>query len=154
MIAITIDPDLVTSLIEAAGALLLLVVSVIVLPWLRKRAQADKTLTDRDRYEAVLDMIDAAVVPAVAATEQVVARKLRVAKPDPGHLNQDQADKALSEAMIRVYDHLDEGRIRQIRETMGIDRAKLDELLRTHIEAYVYRMKQQAQSADPDEAFE
>lgn len=142
--AALLTPETGGVLIELVGAVVLVAASVWLLPWLRARAAAAKTEAQRSAYQAAVDALDQAIGPAVAATEQVVASKLRAAEPSPGKLDAAQATRALSNAVERTVDHFGSAELVKLMAALGISRDDLDHVIRTRIEAAVLHLKRDA----------
>lgn len=129
-----LTPELTGAVLELVSAGAVLVVTYLVAPWLRGKAKSQAAT-------AAIDALVGAVGPAVAATEQVVARKLRAAKPLVGLLTPDQAEHALVDALDRVALQLGPARFDALAKALGKDHEGLLELVRSHIEAAVLRLK-------------
>lgn len=147
MIAITLSPDLGGELVELVGAVFMCVASIWLIPWLRRRALKAKTEDMRAAYLAAIDKLDAAIGPAVAATEQTVARKLRVTEPEPGKLSTSQAEQALSHAVEGVLSHFGDQQLDEIAGALGRTREDLVKVIRTRVEAGVHKLR--AHAAQP-----
>lgn len=132
-----IDPDLAGAALELAGACAVLVVTYLVAPWLRSKAKSQAAA-------AAIDALVGAVGPAVMATEQVVARKLRASEPASGSLTPAQAELALVDALDRIALHFGPERLDAIAAALGKDRDGLLELARSHVEAAVLDLKGRA----------
>lgn len=150
LVLAALDPTLADALIEGVGALVLLVLSFFVLPWLR--AQAGKTKSERVRTAALmaLDLLDRAAIPAVRATEQTVAAKLRASPPAVGVLTAEQAPLVLADAVARVLEHYGPGKLDEIAKALGLpDTAALRPVIVSRIEAAVHVLRA-SQSPAPD----
>ncbi len=140
MLSFFMDPDVLSALIEMSGAIVLCVLSAFIIPWLRARAAA----ANSQAMSAAVEAISAAAGPAVAATEQLVARKLRATAPAIGSLTTDQAGAALAESVARVAGHFGEDKLEAVGKILGKSREELDELIKTHVEAAVLKLKASA----------
>lgn len=127
--------DLAGALIEIVGAVVLITVSAVVLPWLRKRYTGDAAT-------AVLNALEAAVGPAVLATEQTVARRMRATAPSVGSLSAPQAAAVLADAVDRALGVFGEDKLDAFAKALGFeDRAALRPVLVSLIEARVHELK-------------
>lgn len=119
-----------------------LVLAVWGIPWLRSLSQSQ-------RYQAALDQIDRAIAPAVEYSEQVVAGRMRAPTPRPGEssLTTEGAEQALATAVHAVRGHFGSRQLATLARSLGVDtRQGLDGVLRTRIEAQVYRARQARRS--------
>lgn len=119
--------------LDLASALAVVLMSAVVTPWLRRYAKTKAT-------QQLLDALGAAVAPAVAATEQVVARRLRASKPRPGHLTTEQAEVALADALARIV-AAHPKLLDNVGRVLGLDDEGVMALVRTQVEAAVGRLK-------------
>lgn len=140
MIALTLDPAIMTAVIEAAGAVAILALTLFVVPWLRELRGKVKDERIGKAVDVALGMLDAAIVPAVAAAEQTVAKKLRAEQP-VGKLTREQAGTVLADAVERVIAHYGSDRLDAIAASLGIPRIELADVIRTRIEAGVWKMQ-------------
>jgi hypothetical protein len=140
-LAALLTPETGGVLIELVSAVALTLVSIFLLPLLRARAAAAKTEAQRSAYQAAVDALDQAIGPAVAATEQVVASKLRAAAPNPGKLDTADASFALNNAVSRTIDHFGSPQLVKLTEALGISRNDLEHVIQTRIEAAVLHLK-------------
>lgn len=141
MIALTLDPAVTTAVIEAVGAAAILALTIFVVPWLREKRGTAKSERVGKAIDVALGMLDAAIVPAVAAAEQTVAKKLRAEAPDVGKLSREQAGTVMGDAVSRVVAHYGTERLDEIASALGIPRLELADVIRTRIEASVLALQ-------------
>lgn len=120
--------------LELGASLALILFSSIVLPYLRRRLSSQEA-------SAVLADLERVTAPAVLAAEQTVASRLRWIAPEVGTLTPDQAQEALADAQQRIATG-HSALLDRAASALKLDEAKLQELVKTLIEAEVRRRKE------------
>lgn len=139
LLAETTATDL-SAILVAVGSLLAAIWTIVLLPVLRRRAAAEENETKRRAYLQALDVIDAIVRPAVAATRQTLVQDLHQIDPK-GKLSESQASRAMEFALDKGLVHLGESGMQDLADKMGLDRAALKEVMRVRAEAAVLELK-------------
>lgn len=139
-----LDPDTLGWVIRLGAAVVVFAATVFALPWLRARAQRETNATRKAAYLWALDMLDAAIVPSVAAAEQTAAKRLRAELPLEGKLDAAQAAQVLAASMSATLSHLGDAQLDAIAAGLGRTRAELDAVIRTRTEAAVHELKSRA----------
>ena len=129
-----------SAILVAVGSLLATIWTLVLLPTLRKRASAEQDETKRRAYLQALDVIDAIMRPAVAATQQTLVQDLH--KIDPlRKLSDEQGSTAMKFAIDKGLTHLGEAGVQELQGKLGIDRDAFMEVLRVRAEAAVLELK-------------
>ena len=131
------------AILTAAGSLLAVIWSIVLLPMFRKRAANEQDAEKRKAYLEALDMIDAIVRPSVAATQQTVVQDLHRIEPK-NKLSDQQGGMAMTVALDRSVAHLGEAGVQEIGAKMGLTRDELMDVFRIRAEAAVLELKRTA----------